>query len=171
MSESQDADTTVSERSIPADTRGWVARVFTWIEDLVYIGLSVLLAAGAIGLLGHTATSFVRELLHGALPVAIVGLLDRLLLVLMVVELLYTVQVSFREHALVPEPFLIVGLVAALRRILVLTAAFPDLQDKGEPAFRVAMIELGVLTLMIIALVGSLRMLRRYGSDAVATKH
>ncbi|MBA2305793.1 MAG: hypothetical protein H0W08_24605 [Acidobacteria bacterium] len=90
-------------------------------------------------------------------------------LVLMIVELLYTVQVSFREHALVPEPFLIVGLVAATRRILVLTAEFPEL-DKGESAVRVAMIELGVLTLMILALVASLRMLRRRDLAAVAPK-
>ena len=88
----------------------------------------------------------------------------------MIVELLYTVQVSFREHALVPEPFLIVGLVAATRRILVLTAEFPELQDKGEQAVRIAMIELGVLTLMILALVASLRMLRRRDRDAVAKK-
>jgi len=33
----------------------------------------------------------------------------------MIVEILYTVQVSFREHALVPEPFLIVGLIVAVR--------------------------------------------------------
>ena len=31
-----------------------------------------------------------------------------MLLVLLVVELLYTVQVSFREHKLLPEPFLLV---------------------------------------------------------------
>ena len=158
------------DQPAPGDTRGWVARVFTWIEDVVYIGLSVMLAASALALLGHTANSFVRELLQGTLPVAIVALLDRLLLVLMIVELLYTVQVSFREHALVPEPFLIVGLVAATRRILVLTAEFPELEDKGEQAVRIAMIELGLLTLMILALVASLRMLRRRDRDVVAKK-
>ncbi len=152
------------------DTRGWVARVFTWLEDLVYIGLSVMLAASAIGLLGHSAMAFVRELSQGSLPVSVIALLDRLLLVLMIVELLYTVQVSFREHALVPEPFLIVGLVAAIRLILVLTAEFPDLQDKGESAVRIAMIELGVLTLMILAFVAALRILRRRDRDAVAKK-
>lgn len=159
-----------TERPDPEDTRGWVARVFSWIEDLVYIGLSVMLAASAVALLGHTANSFVRELMAGALPVAIVSLLDRLLLVLMVVELLYTVQVSFKERALVPEPFLIVGLVAAIRRILVLTAEVHDLPEKGEQAFRVAMIELGILTLMILALVLSLRLLRRRDREPVAEK-
>jgi len=170
MRAATDAGKAKGAEPAPEDARGWVARVFTWIEDVVYIGLSVMLAASALALLGHTANSFVRELFQGSLPTAIVALLDRLLLVLMIVELLYTVQVSFREHALVPEPFLIVGLVAATRRILVLTAEFPELADKGESAVRVAMIELGVLTLMILALVASLRMLRRRDLAAVAPK-
>ena len=78
----------------------------------------------------------------------------------MIVELLYTVQVSFREHTLVPEPFLIVGMVAATRRILVLTAEFSELPNRGEAAFRTSMIELAVLSLMIVAFVASLLMLR-----------
>jgi len=73
---------------------------------------------------------------------------------------MYTVQVSFREHALVPEPFLIVGLVAVTRRILVITAEFAELMDKGEDAFRNAMVELGLLTLMILVLVASIRVLK-----------
>jgi uncharacterized membrane protein (DUF373 family) len=158
------------DRSAPVGVRGLVARAFTWVEDIVYVGLGVLLATSAIVLLGSTALSFSRDLLHGALPGAVVGLLDRLLLVLMIVELLYTVQLSFREHALVPEPFLIVGLVAATRRILVLTAEFTGMASRDESAFRVSMIELGVLTAMILALVGSLLMLRKRGPGAVATR-
>lgn len=151
------------------DTRGLVAHAFTWIEDIVYVGLGVLLAASALVLLGNAALSFWRELFHASLPGAIIGLLDRLLLVLMIVELLYTVQISFREHALVPEPFLIVGLVAATRRILVLTAEF-GVAPKDPSSFRISMIELGVLTLMIVALVASLLMLRSRHPDAVATR-
>jgi uncharacterized membrane protein (DUF373 family) len=170
MSARQDARDSKDERAVAGTLRGWVARAFISIEDIVYIGLSVMLAASALALLGLAANSFVRELLRGALPVAIIALLDRLLLVLMIVELLYTVQVAFREHALVPEPFLIVGLVATIRRILVLTAEFPELQNRGEAAFRLAMIELAVLTAMIVALVGSLRMLRRNDRAAVAPR-
>jgi uncharacterized membrane protein (DUF373 family) len=93
---------------------------------------------------------------------AIIGLLDQSLLVLMTVELLYTIKVSFREHSLLPEPFLVVGLIAATRRILVLTAEFSHLVDKPEAEFRKAMIEVAVLTAMIVALVTSLRMLRAH---------
>src|SRR5262245_33794212 len=154
----------------PTGVRGLLARVFTWVEDIVYLGLGALLAASALVLLGHTAVAFVRDLGQSALPGTIVNLLDRLLLVLVIVELLYTIQVSFREHALVPEPFLIVGLVAVTRRILVLTAEFTGMQVRSEEVFRITMIELGVLSVMIVALVGSLLMLGRRPHAAEATR-
>ncbi len=156
--------------AVDAGTRTLVARAFTAVEDAVYIGLGVLLAIGVVVLLGSAAVSFFRDLWQGPLPNAVVGLLDRLLLVLMVVELLYTIQVSFREHSLVPEPFLIVGLVAVTRRILVVTAELPKLTEMSERMFRAAMLEMSVLTLMIVALVASLLMLRRRHPGAVATR-
>jgi hypothetical protein len=91
----------------------------------------------------------------------VVQILDRILLVLLVVEILYTVQVSFREHALLPEPFLIVGLIAGTRRVLVLTAEFKELLQQGEAAFRNGMIELGLMSVLILALVIALVLLRR----------
>src|SRR5207244_6840623 len=129
---------------------------FMRVEDVVYAGLGTLLAAIALVLLVAVAVAFVRALLGDTLPERAVELLDRILLILMIVELLYTVQVSFREHALVPEPFLIVGLIAATRRILVLTAEFVTLPGKAEGVFRNAMIELGLLTLLVVAMVASL---------------
>src|SRR5213594_3165227 len=134
-----------------------IVRGFMRVEDVVYAGLGTLLAAIALVLLVAVAVAFVRALLGDALPDRAVDLLDRILLILMIVELLYTVQVSFREHTLVPEPFLIVGLIAVTRRILVLTAQFATLFEKGNTAaFQSAMLELALLTLMIVALVVSL---------------
>jgi hypothetical protein len=74
---------------------------------------------------------------------------------------LYTVQVSFRQHILQPEPFLVVGLIAVTRRILVLTAEMSKLAKETQAAFYNAMIELGLLTILIISLVLCLRMLRQ----------
>lgn len=152
-----------------AGTRTIVARAFTAIEDGVYIGLGILLAVTVL-LLGNAAVSFFRDLGQSPLSNSVVALLDRLLLVLMIIELLYTIQVSFREHSLVPEPFLIVGLVAVTRRILVITAELPKLTDASATVFPAAMIEMGVLTVMIFVLVVSLLMLRRRHPEAVATR-
>ena len=66
-----------------------------------------------------------------------------------------------------PEPFLVVGLIAATRRILVVTAQFSRLvekQDAGE--FRNSMLEIGLLTLMVLVLVISLRLLRGTAANA-----
>jgi len=87
----------------------------------MYVGLAALLALSALVLLGTTALTLGHSVAAGVLPASIIGLLDQLLLLLLIVELLYTVHVSFREHVLTAPPFLLVALIAAVRRILVLT--------------------------------------------------
>jgi uncharacterized membrane protein (DUF373 family) len=146
---------------VGASARAVVARGFTYVEDILYVGLGVLLAGAALVLLADGAVMFWRALVGGELPARVIELLDRILLILMIAEILYTVQVSLREHSLVPEPFLVVALIAGVRRVLIVTAEFADLLEKGPEAFRNAMIELGLLTAMIVALVASLMLLRR----------
>ena len=131
------------------------------VEDLAYIGLGLILAVSALVLLVTVGISLGQTLLEANLSDKIVALLDQILLILMIVEILYTVQVSFREHTLVAEPFLIVGLIAAVRRVLILTAEFSKPEQIVEDAFRNAMFELGLLTVLILALVFSLFLIKR----------
>jgi len=150
------------------ETRTLIARAFTLVEDVVYIGIGTLLALSAAILLVNGAIGLWHATLEGAPLGGVISLLDRTLLVLMLVELLYTVQVSFREHALLPEPFLIVGLIAATRRILVVTAEFSVADKTGADGerFRQGMLEIALLTLMTVALVASILMLRRVRDPA-----
>jgi uncharacterized membrane protein (DUF373 family) len=143
------------------DIRDRISNVFTRIEDITYIGLGVLLAAGALILLGAAAWFLYNSIFSGEIRENIVDLLDQILLILMVLEILYTVQVSFREHILSPEPFLVVGLIAAVRRVLIITAEFSKPEEVLEAAFRNAMMELGLLTVLILSLVLSLQLLKR----------
>ena len=131
------------------------------VEDVAYVGLGLVLAVGALVLLFTVAISLGQSVLGGNLSDKIVGLLDQILLILMIVEILYTVQVSFREHTLVAEPFLIVGLIAGVRRVLILTAEFSKPEQIVEEAFRNAMFELALLTLLILAMVFSLYLLKK----------
>lgn len=106
--------------------------------------------------------NFLDGLTAGDLRDGALGLLDSMLLVLIPVELLHTVGISIREHALVPEPFLIVGLIAAIRRILVITAeqGVPTVEE--ATSFRLAMLELGILGVLVLAFVGGLILLSRW---------
>jgi uncharacterized membrane protein (DUF373 family) len=143
------------------ELREWISSGFTRVEDVAYIALGLILAVSAMGLLGTVTLALGQALLAANLSEKIVGLLDQVLLILMIVEILYTVQVSFREHTLIAEPFLIVGLIAAVRRVLILTAEFSKPAEVVEAAFRNAMVELGLLTVLILALVFSLFLVKK----------
>lgn len=151
-------------------TREWVGTAFSRFEDVVYVGLGLILAYGAGALLVTSLSALWQSAFGGAPQRGILDLLDRALLILMFVELLYTVQVSFRSHELKPEPFLVVGLIAAVRRILVVTAEFSQMVEKPEAVFRRGMTEVALLTAMVLALVSSLWVLRhRAGADGAQT--
>ena len=150
--------------------RAWAARAFTLVEDIVYLGLGLLLAGSSIVLLVGGLITFGQQLIGGSLALNIVPLLDRILLILLVVELLYTVQVSFREHTVIPQPFILVGLIAAIRRVLVLTAELAQVYEQTDVVFQRFVIELVVLTVLIIALVISLVLLRKRGVAAAAER-
>jgi uncharacterized membrane protein (DUF373 family) len=137
-----------------------LSAAFNHIEDFIYVGLGALLAAVAAALLLAEIIFFVQYILAGTLGENIVMLLDRILLIIIFVEVLYTVQVSFSQHVLQPGPFLVVGLIAVTRRILVLTAELPKMAKETGPVFYNAMLELGLLTVLIVALVVSLHFLR-----------
>jgi uncharacterized membrane protein (DUF373 family) len=155
-------------KTAKTDLREWISSSFVRIEDVVYVGLGLLLAAGALFLLGNVVLHFAEVVSSTDFREKIVGLLDQILLIMMIIEILSTVQVSFREHVLKPEPFLIVGLIAAIRRILILTAEFSRPSEFTEDAFRSAMVELGLLTILILALGISLYLLKKQTGPALA---
>ena len=126
--------------------------VLNRVEQVVYVAIALLLMVAAAALLFAAAREFAVRLGDQELG-------DQALL--MLVELLHTVRVSLRAHTLLPEPFLIVGLIAAIRRMLVITAEAWHLGDIDAIEFDRAMIELGLLTVLTLALVVCIILLRR----------
>jgi len=155
------ANTSSRRSSDNPSLRARLINVLGYAEDVVYVGLGILLAAGAFTLLITEAMRFWHVLLSGQIAELIVPLLGQLLLVIIIVELLFTVKVSFREHVLEPQPFLIVAVIAVSRRIIVLTAEISKLLSENEQTFQHALWELGVLTILAVTLVISLRLLRQ----------
>jgi uncharacterized membrane protein (DUF373 family) len=164
-------------RSFEASIRVGYCEYLSLVEVIIYILLGTLLAlAAALGVAG--AFALVAEALRNwAGTEAIFELIDRLLLVLMLLEILHTLRISIRSHALVVEPFLIVGLIASIRRILVLGMEVEALTKKqnwdstGQELFRASMIEFGVLALVITVLVGAIFFLRKSSKMATEAEH
>jgi uncharacterized membrane protein (DUF373 family) len=114
-------------------------------QDIVTIAVGVVLIALAAVLVVAGLVDFVRNATHGTIPIASVALLDQILLVLILVEIVHTVVLSLRAHRLAAQPFIIVGLVAVIRRILFVLSS----------EVKVNTTELGLLILMLVAFVGS----------------
>lgn len=123
------AASTPATTPISTPTRGggqpdeprWSRISTTWTEhaqDIVSALVAITLIAMAGAILIASIVSFFHELHPKGLTLAATDLLDKVLLVLIVVEIVHTVILSLRAHALAAQPFIVVGLVAVIRKIL-----------------------------------------------------
>lgn len=134
------------------------------VEDSICVLVGLLLAIAAALLIVSAAISAYNQFVHSvdALQV-VVTLLDKGLVMFMVAELLHTVRITLREHTLAAEPFLIVGLIAGIRRVLVLTA---------ETTERTAQqgVELAILVALILVMSIAILVWRRSAVGGVAAR-
>jgi hypothetical protein len=135
-------------------------------EVLLYAAVGLLLAAAAVLVLVGT----VHELAHGissgrgSVDMA-VTVLDRILLTLIIAELVYTLRFVLRTHEIAVEPFLFIGLIAVVRRILIVTAQF-ERPPSGGRALTNLLLELGLLGFLAFALSLAVFLVRRGRSAA-----
>jgi len=144
-----------------SQTRVRVSRWLSYGEDALYLVAGVLLAATAATVLYSAARIFVAALGGGEVISRSVEILDAILLTLLIVEIMHTIRVSVAEHRFLAEPFLVVALIAGVRRLLVLSVEAAEFLPDHPEQFERALMELGVLLALFVVLVGSLVLLRR----------
>lgn len=135
-------------------------RLLVVVEDLVYVSLAVLLAAGSLVLV----VKAVMELVNGAQadgPEALIDTLDAILLVFIFVELLYAVRSTLKERQIVAEPFLVAGILVCIKEIIVLAVKSPTEYIEKGPEFARAMVEIGLLGAIVLVLAAAAVVLRR----------
>ena len=154
----------MSEGARPENRQAW-----TWhAAKLLGLSESVLLALIGIALvlvgvlLLYSSLHDLNEAVHQG-PSQIenksVEILNTVLLVMMIMEIVYTVAISLRSHILNAEPFLIIGVIAAIRRMLVITAT--STQAEAQPGqFHNMLVELGLLAATVVALAAAIAILR-----------
>jgi phosphate starvation-inducible membrane PsiE len=126
---------------------------------LVLIGIALVLIA--VSLLYSGVYDLSQAVLLG--PPGIedhaIEILNVVLLVMMTMEIVYTVAVSLESHILRAEPFLIIGIIAGIRRMLVITAT--STKQEGNPAqFHNMLVELGLIAATVVALAVAIWILR-----------
>ena len=143
------AETTADKKDHPRGVLGTI-----WIlehaQDLVSVLVGVILVVLAAVVLVLGVVVFFREVTSGPVETAVVNLLNRVLLVLILVEIMHTVVLSLRAHHLVTQPLLAVGLVAVIRKILFVLSS-EETVSTAELALLIAMIGVFVAALITVS--------------------
>ena len=120
-------------------------------QDVISVIVGVLLVALAAVVLALGIVDFSRDIAGtGAVETAVINLLNRVLLVLILVEIMHTVVLSLRAHHLVAQPLLAVGLVAVIRKILFVLSS-EETVSSTQLALLIAMIAVFVAALILVS--------------------
>jgi uncharacterized membrane protein (DUF373 family) len=126
------------------------AGIFRNIEHLFYVAIAVALAVAGAALFVNSVFSLFSNPEDQQVSSLLLGFIDGMLLVFIVTELIHTVRAVIAENVLMTEPFLIVGIVAAVRRLIVISAEAQNII--GGPQFQDAILEMAVLVAAILGL-------------------
>jgi uncharacterized membrane protein (DUF373 family) len=133
-------------------------RALELAENVVYGGIALFLVVTALLLLvlaGKTTWGLVGDLTE----TSVLDLLDVLLLVFIVVELLFAVRTTVERRELVAEPFLLVGIIASIKEIVVLSVEAAAVVGKGSQ-FDDRITEIAVLGVLVVLLGATAWLLR-----------
>ena len=117
-------------------------------EDVVYAAVGLLLVASAVVALVAIGWGFVKGLDEGATG-AVTTALDGLLLVFILVELLGAVRATVVERQIVAQPFLLVGIIASIKEIVVATLKAGHAEGEAFDDFVTKVAVLGGVVLLL----------------------
>jgi uncharacterized membrane protein (DUF373 family) len=133
------------------------------IAFLLLVSAAVLVVIGGVEAVVQAATHKVNTLQGGVL------VLDRVLMVLIVAEIAATLRAVLLYHEIAAEPFLFIGLIACVRRILIVTAATEQVHSDKE--LNRLLLELGALGLLVIGIAAAIFMIRYSARRPAPTDH
>jgi uncharacterized membrane protein (DUF373 family) len=131
------------------------------IETGLYLVVGVFLVVAG-GLILFDLLDGLASGLGGDASASALGLrvLDRILLLLIVAELLFTLQLVLARGEIAAEPFLFIGIIAVVRRVVVITAEIENLPEEGRELTNF-LFELGLLAVLVVAFGVAIYLIRR----------
>lgn len=126
-----------------------------------------MLVAAAVAIVAGTTSEGIGSLGEASAIDTGVLVLDRILLLFIIAELLFTLRLTISRGEILVEPFLFIGLIAVVRRVLVITAESEGAAIGGRMLTNF-LLELGVLAVLAMALSTAIYLLRRSAPAAAA---
>ena len=125
----------------------WVER----IEEVFHIVLGVFLLGIAVAALYFSVVRVFET--SPFFPTGMIQAINDILFIIIILEILRTVVARYTDGVFQLQNFLIIGVIAAVRHILTVGASMTLASGKSQAEFDRAVIELGVSTGIVVALV------------------
>ena len=151
----KDGDITDNE---PPPEDNWAMRALRLAEDGVYYVMGVVLLAASAVVIFFALASF-GAAFTGETETAMLEVLDALLLVFIFVELLYAVRVTITRREIAAEPFLLIGVIASIKEIVVVSVEAAGAVGDGA-LFDDRLLMIGVLGGVALSLCLAILLLR-----------
>jgi uncharacterized membrane protein (DUF373 family) len=155
-------------RSLKVQRPEWIMRGIMGLQDLLYIVVAILLAAAAVLVIVGTVKGLVDTVGRGQEVQVGLLLLDRILLLLIIAELAHTLALGLSRGRIFAEPFLLIGLIAVVRRVVVVTATVEHIPSGS--ALTNLLLELGVLAALAVAFGAAIFLLRQSAARELSVR-
>ena len=143
---------------VERETPRWLLAGLTLTEDAVYLGVALVLIAVAVAALYNTVHDLVNS--SSGFAQTVTAGVNGVLFVVIVLEIFRTVLSHLEGGGFQLRPFLIIGIISAVRHILLVGAVAVSNENTQ---FNHAQIELGVNAGVALVLVIALVLLHRRG--------
>ena len=124
------------------------------LEDIMHGFLGSLVFIISILAAGYTLQRLIET--RPFFPLGMIQGINDILFVIIILEIMRTVIVRFTDGIFQLDNFLIIGVIAAVRHILTVGASLTMEKEKTDEYFNRALIEMGVNTGIVLALVFAL---------------
>ena len=143
----------------PESTKQWV-KWMQWLDRWGYITACLSFLVLGMLIFGYSWIEFFKTASGGFLP-ASVTLIKDLLLVIILLELFRTVLGFLQSERVRLEPFLHVGVIASVRKILTTGAELSHLKDIPKDTFNHYLMDLGLHVVVILVLMIAIYLVKK----------
>ncbi|MDP9101993.1 MAG: phosphate-starvation-inducible PsiE family protein [Actinomycetota bacterium] len=133
-------------------------------EDLLHVAIGLILFVVAGVVLFQAVDDLIHA--HPLFPAGVITGINNVLFIVIILEILRTVTSHFTDGGFQIKPFLVIGVISAVRHILTVSASLTLEGDGNDRHFQHALLELGVNAGVVVALVFGLVLLSRSDLEA-----
>lgn len=136
------------------------------LEDIVHGFLGIVLFIISVLAVGYTLQRLIET--RPFFPLGMIQGINDILFIIIILEIMRTVIVRFTDGIFQLDSFLIIGVIAAVRHILTVGASLTMEKEKTTEYFNRSLIEMGVNTGIVLALVFALFLSRSARRNSAA---